>query len=105
MRAIFPPRSSEERRDGSLAPVFSSSLALFVLGVHANHPHYTLAMNDLALVTNFLNRCAYLHNSPNTLPLRFCQNPGTILADHDAVLEVGGITAVLGHGSPLIFQY
>jgi len=32
-----------------------SSLALFMLRVHANHPHYTLAVDDLALVANLLN--------------------------------------------------
>jgi len=39
------------------------ALALFMFWVHADHPHYTLAVDDLALVTNLLNRCSYLHNS------------------------------------------
>jgi hypothetical protein len=30
------------------------SLALFVFGGFADHPHHTLAVNDLALVANFL---------------------------------------------------
>src|SRR6266446_5142377 len=31
--------------------------------VLADHPHYSLAMDDLALIANLLNRCSYLHNS------------------------------------------
>src|SRR5438445_12364125 len=31
------------------------SLTLLLLGVGADHPYYTLAVDDLALVTNFLN--------------------------------------------------
>src|SRR5215469_3339984 len=37
-------------------------LPLFMFRVHADHPHHALAMDDLALVTNLLNRCPYLHN-------------------------------------------
>src|SRR5258706_9508450 len=51
------------------------ALALFVLRILANHPHHSVARDDLALVTHFLNRCAYFHNSvsylvtsPATLP-------------------------------------
>jgi len=32
----------------------SLPLALFILRVDADHPHYTLAVDDLALVTDFL---------------------------------------------------
>src|SRR5580698_2795021 len=42
----------------------SLALALFMFRNHANHPHHTLAVDDLALVANFLNRCAYFHKSP-----------------------------------------
>jgi hypothetical protein len=38
-----------------------SALALFVFRVNANHPHHTLAVDDLALVTNFLYRRSYFH--------------------------------------------
>jgi hypothetical protein len=34
-----------------------------MLRVLANHPHYSLAVDDLAFVANFLYRCSYLHNS------------------------------------------
>jgi hypothetical protein len=34
---------------------YESALALFVLGVAANHPHYTATVNDLALVANLFN--------------------------------------------------
>jgi hypothetical protein len=37
------------------------TLTLLVLGVLADHPHYSLAMDDLALVANLLNRCPDLH--------------------------------------------
>ena len=37
------------------------TLALFVFRVDANHPHHTLAVNDLALVTHFLNRSTDFH--------------------------------------------
>src|SRR5580700_282872 len=42
-------------------PFQSLALALFMFRNHANHPHHTLAVDDLALVANFLNRCAYFH--------------------------------------------
>src|ERR1017187_1101140 len=38
-------------------------LALFVFRVDADHPHHTLAVDDLALVTDFLYRCSYFHIS------------------------------------------
>src|SRR5208282_6330277 len=38
-------------------------LTLFVFRVFANHPHYSLAVDDLALVANLLDRCSYFHNS------------------------------------------
>ena len=38
------------------------ALALLMLRVLADHPHHTAAMDDLALVTNLLYRCTYLHN-------------------------------------------
>jgi len=31
--------------------------------VDADHPNHTLAVDDLALVTNFLYRCSYFHIS------------------------------------------
>jgi hypothetical protein len=31
------------------------SLPLFMFGVDANHPDYTFAVNDFALVTHFFN--------------------------------------------------
>jgi len=34
--------------------MFLLSLTLLVLGVLADHPHHTLAVDDLALVANFL---------------------------------------------------
>jgi hypothetical protein len=37
------------------------TLALAVLGVHANHPHHAAPMDDLALHANFLDRCSNLH--------------------------------------------
>src|SRR6201987_448550 len=30
--------------------------------IYAHHPHHALAVDDLALVANFLYRCSYLHN-------------------------------------------
>jgi len=30
--------------------------------IHADHPHNTLAVNDLALVTDFSDGCPYLHD-------------------------------------------
>jgi hypothetical protein len=39
----------------------ASALALFVFLVLANHPHHTAAMDDLALVANFLYRCSDFH--------------------------------------------
>jgi hypothetical protein len=30
--------------------------------VDADHPHHTFAVDDLALVANFLYRCPYFHN-------------------------------------------
>jgi len=38
------------------------SLTLLVLGVLADHPHHTLAVDDLALIADFLYRCSYLHS-------------------------------------------
>src|SRR5271155_1161907 len=37
------------------------ALALFVFRVDADHPHHTFAVDDLALVTDFLYRCSYFH--------------------------------------------
>src|SRR5579862_465089 len=42
---------------------FRLSLTLLVFRRLANHPHYSLAVDDLALVTNFLYRCSYFHKS------------------------------------------
>src|SRR6266567_3915530 len=38
-------------------------LALFVFRILADHPHHALAVNDLALVANFLYRCSYFHKA------------------------------------------
>src|ERR1039458_9575765 len=40
---------------------FYLALTLLVFRVLADHPHYSLAVDDLALVANLLNRCSYLH--------------------------------------------
>src|SRR5450631_1369681 len=40
----------------------SLTLTLLVFGDYADHPHHTLAVDDLALVTNLLYRCSYFHN-------------------------------------------
>src|SRR5208282_5798553 len=37
-------------------------LALLMFRVDADHPHHTFAVDNLALVTDFLNRCSYFHN-------------------------------------------
>src|SRR5215831_2187277 len=39
-------------------------LPLFVLGVHANHAHDALTVNDFAFVTDFFNRCSDFHKNP-----------------------------------------
>jgi hypothetical protein len=41
------------------------ALALFVFWVLADHPHDTFALDDLALLTHFLNRCTNLHSVPS----------------------------------------
>src|ERR1700732_1985799 len=47
---------------------FSLTLALAVLCIHTDHAHHAAPMHNLALHTDFLNRCPYLH-----FPLRsFC---------------------------------
>jgi hypothetical protein len=38
-----------------------------MLGVNADHPHYALAVDDLALVANFLDRCSYFHETSSLL--------------------------------------
>jgi hypothetical protein len=35
-------------------PLLFLPLALFVFRIHADHPHHTLAVDDLALVTDLL---------------------------------------------------
>src|SRR5712671_2290364 len=52
-------------------PKAVSALALFVFRVDADHPHHTLAVDDLALVTNFLYRCSYFHKPAFSCPLSF----------------------------------
>src|ERR1700688_2824971 len=49
----------------------SLPLALFMFRVNANHPHHTLAVDDLALVANLLYRCSNLHNSSQFPVLSF----------------------------------
>src|SRR5437868_10547308 len=41
----------------------SLSLTLFVLGINADHAHYALAVDDLALIANLLDRCSYFHET------------------------------------------
>jgi hypothetical protein len=44
------------------------SLPLFMAGILANHPHYTVAADDFAIATNFLYRGAYFHcYSPDSI--------------------------------------
>src|SRR6266851_513439 len=38
-------------------------LSLLVFRILANHPHHTLAVDDLALIANLLYRCPYFHKS------------------------------------------
>src|SRR5258706_5418393 len=45
------------------------TLTLFVFRVLADHPHYSLAVDDLALIANFLDRCPDLHKSVLTSQL------------------------------------
>jgi hypothetical protein len=51
----------------------SLPLALFVFRDDADHPHYTLAVDDLALVANFLYRCSYFHKPSLQLAAFHCQ--------------------------------
>src|SRR6266496_3862315 len=37
------------------------SLSLFVLGIAANHAHYTFSVHELALITDFSDRRPYFH--------------------------------------------
>jgi hypothetical protein len=46
---LYSDRSAE-----ALRPQCQLSLALFVFRVDADHSHHSLAVDDLALVTNFL---------------------------------------------------
>jgi hypothetical protein len=44
------------------------SLPLFMAGILANHPHYTVAADDFAIAANFLYRGAYFHcYSPDSI--------------------------------------
>src|SRR5882762_9073658 len=54
-------------------PSRALALALFVLRILANHPYHSVARDDLALVTHFLDRCSYFHNSVSCL----VANPST----------------------------
>src|SRR3954471_16501747 len=38
------------------------SLPLFMLGIGADHSNNAAAVNDLAVITHFLNRCPDFHN-------------------------------------------
>jgi hypothetical protein len=38
------------------------ALTLLVFRILADHPHYSLAVDDLALIANLLYRCSNLHN-------------------------------------------
>src|SRR5271157_4600807 len=44
-----------------LLTFFYLTLTLLVFRVLADHPHYSLAVDDLALVADLLNRRPYLH--------------------------------------------
>src|ERR1035437_4798663 len=62
----FEPRATSNQfwlAAHSSKRVASSPLALFVFRVFADHPHYSLAVDDLALVANLLYRRSYFHNS------------------------------------------
>src|SRR5579859_746745 len=50
--------------------VISLSLTLLVLGVLADHPHRSPAMDDLAFIANLLYRCSDLHNSVSSFESR-----------------------------------
>src|SRR5579872_4972228 len=47
--------------------IASSALPLFMFRVLADHAHHALAVHDLALVADFLDRCPNLHNDPQLL--------------------------------------
>jgi hypothetical protein len=49
-------KSQERKAKGDF-----SALALFVFRNDADHPHYTLAVDDLALVANLFYGCSYFH--------------------------------------------
>src|SRR5690242_8077264 len=57
------------------------TLALFMFRDYANHPHYTLAVDDLALVANFLYRCSYFHNPAFSCQLSAFSNSKIICSD------------------------
>src|SRR5690606_26470217 len=42
-------------------PELESTLALFMARVGTNHPHHTVALDDLAIAANALYRCHYFH--------------------------------------------
>src|SRR5215470_1835275 len=58
-------------------------LPLLMFRVLADHPHHTAAVNDLALVTDFLYRCSYLHN-PSFQPSALSLQQILFVAIHDA---------------------
>jgi hypothetical protein len=52
------------------------TLTLLVLGIFADHAHNPAAADDLALITNLLYRCPYLHKF--SVPCQFSAvNPPT----------------------------
>src|ERR1700733_6980120 len=71
------------------------ALALFMFRVDADHPHHTLAVNDLALVTDLFYRCSYFHNSSQLPGSQFSverSNSASFIAINNsaAVQIVGG---------------
>jgi hypothetical protein len=48
--------------------LYSLTLALLVFRSFADHTHHTLAVDDLALIADFLYRCSYFHkNQPSAV--------------------------------------
>jgi hypothetical protein len=58
------------------------SLPLFVLRIGTDHSHHTTAVNNLALIANFLYRCSNFHkNRPWSFVVGRSQNPTAAFTD------------------------
>ncbi len=44
-----------------MIPLKILSLSLLVLGINTTHPNHSFAVNDLAFITNFLDRSSNFH--------------------------------------------